>query len=68
MWKKETFSFNSSDNAFFSTIKAIGKPREPGDEVEYLTSFDSISSQQMVATPTRIYSSYYLPTSEERKC
>ena len=59
MWKKETFSFNSANGAFFSTTKTIGKPREPGDKVEYPASFDSISLQQMVATPTRIHSSYY---------
>ena len=56
--KKETFSFNSTDSAFFSTIKSIGKPRDLGDEVEYPTSFDFLSLQQMVATPTLIYISY----------
>ena len=58
MRKKETFSFNSADSVFFSTIKTIGKPREPVNEVEYPASFGSMSLQQMVATPTCIYSSY----------
>ena len=43
MWKKETFSFKSADSIFFSTIKTIGKPRDPGDEIEYPPSFDPIS-------------------------
>ena len=43
MWKKETFSFNSADKVFFSTIKTIGKPRDPWDKIEYPASFDSSS-------------------------
>ena len=49
---------NSANGTFFSTIKTTGKPTEIGDEVEYPASFDSIF-QQMVATPTRIHSTYY---------
>ena len=51
-------SFNNADSVFFSTITTIGKPRNPWDKVESLTSLDSIFLQQMVATPTRIYSSH----------
>ena len=47
-------SFNSADSVFFSTIKTIGKLRDPWDKVDFPTSFDSISLQQMVATLTRI--------------
>ena len=50
--------FNSVDSVFFSTIKTIEKPRDPWHKVDSPTSFDSISLQQMVATPTRTYSSY----------
>ena len=42
-----------------STIKTTRKPKEPGDEVECSANSDSISLQQMVATPTQIYISYY---------
>ena len=45
---KKTFSFNSTNSAFFSTIKTTGKPREPGDKVEYPANFDSIFLQQIV--------------------
>ena len=58
MWKKETFSFNSADSVFFSTIKTIRKPRSLVDEIEYPASFDSISMQLMVAATTLIYSNY----------
>ena len=51
-------SFNSVDSVFCSIIKTIGKPRDPWDKVDSPTSFDSIYLQQMVATPTPIYSSY----------
>ena len=43
MEKRKTLSFYSADNPYFSTIKTIGKLREPGDEVEYPANFDSIS-------------------------
>ena len=43
MWKKETFSFNSANSVFSSTIKTMGKPRDPEGEIEYLTSFNSIT-------------------------
>ena len=46
------------DSVFFSTIKIIGKERDIWNKVESPTSFNSISIQQMVATPTSIYSSY----------
>ena len=51
-------SFDSADSVFFSAINTIGKPRDPWDKVNSPTSFDSISLQQIVATPTRTYSSY----------
>ena len=51
-------SFNSADSVFFSTIKTIKMLRDPWDKVNSPTSFDSLSLQQMVAAPTRIYSSY----------
>ena len=50
--------FNSADSVFFSTIKTIGKLRDPWDEVESPASHDSISLQQKVATSTRIHNSY----------
>ena len=50
---------NSANGTFFSTIKTTGKPTEIGDEIEYPASLDSILFQQMVATPTRIHSTYY---------
>ena len=46
--------FNSADSVFFSTIKTIGKPRDPWDKIDSSICFDSISLQQMVATPTHI--------------
>ena len=53
-----SYSFDSVDSIFFSTIKTIGMPRDPWDKVDSPTSFDSISLQQMVAIPNCIYSSY----------
>ena len=51
-------SFDSANSVFFSTINTIGKLRDLWDKVNSPTSFDSISLQQIVATPTRTYSSY----------
>ena len=49
-------SFDCADSSYLALSKLSQSQETLGDEVDSPASFDSISLQQMVATPTHIYS------------
>ena len=55
-WPSE--SLDSGDSVSLALSELSESQETLGDKVDSPASFDSISLQQMIATPTRIYGSY----------